>query len=286
MNKTTRFLIGASALVATVLLVACAAPPSAPSAPSAPAGPAAVTFKGADFSFEGPEQIPAGLTTINFQNVGKEWHHIQFARLNDGVTFVKLTEAMQKGDPAFMTMMSFVGGVAALDPGGNGSVTLDLAEGEYVLMCFIPSADGVPHVAKGMVRPLTVKGAASAAAAEPKADVTVNMKDFHFTMPAEVKASKQVWKIVNDGPQPHEIAIIKLAEGKTIEDIYAWYAKPEGPQPFQFVGGMQGMSVGAPAAFINLDLQPGAYVATCDIPDPASGKPHSALGMVMPFTVK
>jgi hypothetical protein len=282
-NKTTRFLFGASALAATLLLASCAAPPTGP---AAPAGPAAITIKGADFSFEGPESVPAGLTTINFQNAGKEWHHVQFARLNDGVSFQQAMQAFEKEGEAAMRLLTFVGGVAALDPGGNGSITLNLAEGEYMLMDFIPSADGVPHMAKGMLKSLTVTGAASAATVEPKADVTVNLKDFHFTLPAEVKAGKQVWKIINDGPQPHEIAIIKLAEGKTIEDGYAWFAKPEGPQPFQLVGGMQALNTGVPAAFINLDLSPGNYVATCDIPDPASGKPHSELGMVMPFTVK
>ncbi len=282
MNKKARFLIGATALVATLLLSACAAQPAAP---AAPAVPTAVTFKGADFSFEGPESIPAGLITINFQNIGKEWHHAQLARLNDGVTMEQLDEAMKKNSNAALGMVNLVGGVGALDPNGSGSVTLKLQEGQYLLLCFIPSADGVPHLAKGMIRPLTVKGA-GATAAEPKADVTVNMADFHFTMPAEVKAGKQVWKVINDGPQPHEIALVRLAEGKTLDDIYAWYAKPEGPQPFNMVGGMQGMNAGVPAAFINLDLQPGNYVAVCDIPDPASGKPHSELGMVMPFTVK
>lgn len=282
MNKKARFLIGATALVATLLLSACAAQPAAPAAPAAPT---AVTFKGADFSFEGPESIPAGLITINFQNIGKEWHHAQLARLNDGVTMEQLDEAMKKDSNAALGMVNLVGGVGALDPNGSGSVTLKLQEGQYLLLCFIPSADGVPHLAKGMIRPLTVKGA-GVTAAEPKADVTVNMADFHFTMPAEVKAGKQVWKVINDGPQPHEIALVRLAEGKTLDDIYAWYAKPEGPQPFNMVGGMQGMNAGVPAAFINLDLQPGNYVAVCDIPDPASGKPHSELGMVMPFTVQ
>lgn len=275
-NNRTKMIIGAGALAAMLALGACAV---------APAAPAAVTFKGADFSFEGPEQISAGLTTINFQNIGKEWHHIQFARLNDGVTFQQLGETMQKDENAVMGMVNLVGGVGALDPNGSGSVTLNLPEGQYALLCFIPSMDGVPHLAKGMVRPLTVKGA-GATAAEPKADVTVNMKDFHFNLPAEVKAGKQVWKVVNDGPQPHELILIRLAEGKTLEDIYAWYAKPEGPQPFSMMGGMQAISNVGSTGYIHLDLKPGNYVAMCDIPDPASGKTHSELGMLMPFTVK
>ncbi len=277
MSKIAQLLAGA--LAALFALSACAV------APAASTAPAAVTFKGADFSFEGPESIPAGLTTINFQNIGKEWHHIQLARINDGVTMQQLDEAMKKDSNAALGMVNLVGGVAALDPNGNGSVTLKLQEGQYLLLCFIPSADGVPHLAKGMVRPLTVKGA-GVAATEPSADITVDMKDFHFTMPAEVKAGKQVWKVVNNGPQPHEIALVRLADGKTLEDIYAWYAKPEGPQPFSMAGGMQAISSVGGSGFINLDLKPGNYVAICDIPDPASGKTHSELGMVMPFTVQ
>ncbi len=62
-NETIRFLISVSASAATLLLAACTAPQAAP---AAPAGPAVITFKGADFSFEGSDWIPAGLATINF----------------------------------------------------------------------------------------------------------------------------------------------------------------------------------------------------------------------------
>ncbi len=37
---------------------------------------------------------------------------------------------------------------------------------------------------------------------------------------------------------------------------------------------------------IVVDLKPGNYLAICNIPDPASGKPHSALGMIKEFMVK
>ena len=60
---------------------------------------------------------------------------------------------------------------------------------------------------------------------------------------------------------------------------------PAGPPPFVAVGGMQGLSNGA-SGYLNLDFAAGNYVAICNIPDPATGKPHSALGMVHPFTVK
>ena len=39
---------------------------------------------------------------------------------------------------------------------GRGS-TLEPGEpGDYVLVCFIPGRDGIPHVMKGMVTPVTI----------------------------------------------------------------------------------------------------------------------------------
>jgi hypothetical protein len=34
-----------------------------------------------------------------------------------------------------------------------------------------------------------------------------------------------------------------------------------------------------------LDLEAGEHVASCFVPDPATGLPHVALGMIAPFTV-
>jgi len=48
---------------------------------------------------------------------------------------------------------------------------------------------------------------------------------------------------------------------------------------------MQGLSAGG-SGYLELDLSPGSYIASCDIPDPVSGKPHSELGMLMEFEVQ
>lgn len=74
---------------------------------------------------------------------------------------------------------------------------LNLREGNYVLLCFIPSADGVPHLAKGMVKPLQVMAASQDGAQAPKADLSIALKDFGFEMPAQVKAGRQTWEIKN-----------------------------------------------------------------------------------------
>jgi hypothetical protein len=277
-----KHLIELSLAAATLMLAACQAAQPAAISPVAQT----ITVKGSDFAFEGPAEAQSGWVTVNFSNVGQEAHHAQFAKLNDSVTPQQIQDALKKSEQEALALVTLVGGPSVIDPNGNGSVTMNLTPGQYMLLCFLPSADGVPHLAKGMVSMLTVKGSGPSTAAEPKADVTINAADFHYTMPAEVKAGKQVWKFTNDGPQPHEIVIMKLDEGKTPDDVFAFFAKPEGKPPFVDLGGMQGVSKGAAPAFINLDLQAGNYIAICNIPDSQTGKSHAELGMVMPFTVK
>ncbi len=80
--------------------------------------------------------------------------------------------------------------------------------------------------------------------------------------------------------------LIRLKEGKTLDDVMAYLQSesPEGELPVEEVGGAQGMANGY-SAFVNLDLTPGQYIALCFIPDPETGQPHVALGMLSSFTV-
>jgi uncharacterized cupredoxin-like copper-binding protein len=144
----------------------------------------------------------------------------------------------------------------------------------------------MPHLAKGMMAPMeVVQGSQPADIPEIKADATIKLLDFSFALPAEVKAGKQVWKVVNEGKQVHEIAIIRLGEGKTMEDIAAFMEAPHGTPPFADAGGFQAIDPGD-MGWLTLDLQPGNYVALCYVPDPSTGHAHMEMGMVMPFTVK
>lgn len=120
---------------------------------------------------------------------------------------------------------------------------------------------------------------------EPKADFSVVLTDFAFTMPAQIKAGKQIWEVTNKGAQPHEIPIARLMPGKTLQDALRFLQDPEGAPPFEYVGGLQAIDSGR-TAWAVLDLAPGEYIALCFVPDPASGEAHIELGMITAFTVQ
>ena len=246
-----------------------------------------VVITSSEYIFENPAEIEAGLTSIQLENKGEELHHAQLVRLNDGVSVDEFQAAMQAEDEQLMLrLVTLTGGVGLLPPGGSGSVLMDLKEGQYILLDFIPDAQGVPNLAKGMVSPMRVNASESTEAAQaPSADAEIVLKDFNMVLPDEISAGSQTWQINNEGPQPHEIILLKLVDNMTMDDVQKWGVTMEGPPPFEPVGGMQGLSAGG-SGYLELDLSPGSYIASCDIPDPVSGKPHSELGMLMEFEVQ
>lgn len=250
---------------------------------------AATEFVAHDYSFEGPSELAAGWQNIVLRNDGAELHHIQFARLNDGVTPDQFFQALQEQGEAALALTTLTGGVGIIPPGTQSEVLVDLTQpGTYVLLCFVTNAEGVPHLALGMTDVLQVVGEAASgdAAAEPTADIEVRMRDFAFTMPTSVSTGEHVWKVVNDGPQPHEMALMKLNDGVTLEQFMASLAaEDESAMPATPIGGAQALSIGL-SSFVTYDLEPGEYVALCFVPDPKTGQPHVALGMVAGFTVE
>ena len=116
---------------------------------------------------------------------------MQFVKLNQGVSQQQFQETLQETLQAFpqegeaalgriFQIVAFTGGPSGIGPGGQSEAVVDLQAGDYVLLCFIAGADGIPHLAKGMVQPLTVTVPPSDRPAEPEALGTVGLDDFAF----------------------------------------------------------------------------------------------------------
>lgn len=280
--------VGLAAVLCLAVLYFFATFPTAQAKPAAAAAtPPVVDIMASDFAFDAPDTLPAGVVTVRLMNHGQELHHAQFVRLNDDVSFPELLAALQAEGDGALRLTTLAGGPGALDPSKMTEVTLNLTPGTYALACFISSPDGIPHLAKGMLKPLTVTpaDASSATLASPSSAGTLTMRDFAFDLPSTLPAGPTTFTVVNDGPQLHEMNILKLAPGATASDVLAWQPDLGTPPPFEAVGGMNGLSQGI-TGDMTLDLAPGTYVAICNIPDPASGVAHSQLGMIREFTVQ
>jgi hypothetical protein len=282
------------AVPAALLVLAAVASPSIRDAATAPLSfrHPVVTVRANEFAFIAPASIAAGTTTFRLVNEGKEVHQISILLLAKGKTVADYAAAMKAGKPA--PWATGVGGPNAAGPGQTIDATLTLGAGSYVMVCWVPSPGGqVPHLAKGMIKELTVTaggrvaqaGAATAYAAEPAPDIYLELFDYGFKFSKPLTAGQHTIHVMNIGVQEHEAVLMKLASGKTMKDADAWFASGmKGPSPVESAPGMAGLGKGRTGSF-TVNLSPGKYGVICYIPDAKDGKPHSMHGMVQEITV-
>jgi uncharacterized cupredoxin-like copper-binding protein len=249
---------------------------------AAAAKPNVVRVSGEDFKFDAPDVIPAGMTEFIFTNKGPSLHHLAILKLNGGKTIDDLRAALANPGPPPSWVKEY-GGANAPAPGDEANVILNLAPGNYALICFV-DIGGPPHFAKGMVRPLRVVPSKKVNSA-PTASVTMTLYDYNFRLSAPIRAGTRTVRVRNSGKQHHEVQLIQLAPGKTVKEVLDWIGKPDGPPPGKAIGGVAGMEPGM-TEYFTANFTPGKYGLLCFLPDANDGKPHLAHGMVQEITVK
>ena len=248
-----------------------------------PATPNMVTFTATEFAFQGPDTIPAGLTMFHLAATGQELHHVQLVKLEDGKTYADFQAALKAGGPPPPWAVMY-GGVNPPVPGGMSMATQTMEPGNYAVVCFVEGPDKVPHIAKGMMKPLTVTPVANANMSEPVADVTMSLSDYAFAFSKPLAAGRQMIKVENVATQPHEVVLVQLDSGKTMQDLGDWVADMKGPPPGKPLGGIPAFMPGKNTYF-EVNLAPGDYGLICFVPDAKDGKPHFVHGMAQQFKV-
>jgi len=264
-----------------------AASSTATTTPAAAPAANVVHIVAKDYSYDSPDQIPAGLTTLHLMNQGKEVHQAQLLKLTGGKTYNDFTTALKaaKPDAPPPPWVVPLGGPNAAPPGGTAAATSTLEPGNYALVCFIPAADGIPHVMKGMSRGLVVTAATGAVAAEPTPTTDLTLSDYKFAFSSPLKSGENVIRVDNTAGQPHEVVLFKLLPGKTMKDFEAWLpVSDKAPPPAAPLGGIVGQVKGQ-HAFFTVNLDPGDYVLVCFLPDAKDGKPHFTHGMVQALKI-
>jgi len=150
-----------------------------------------------DFTFKLTGELESGSQTIAINNMGQEPHEALIMKLSEGVTGAQVAEMITafsqggppegagdaspeagadtadadhddegddgqddaEGGPPDGPPFTSVGGLPPIDPGETAHLTLDLEPGNYVLLCFLPSAtaDGAMHMAMGMHHDFTIE---------------------------------------------------------------------------------------------------------------------------------
>ena len=268
-------------LAAVALCVAAAACSTASAEPER--APHVVTIEASDFAFRLPDTLPAGRVTLRMVNAGPDLHHVAVVKLEGGHTATELLTIVES-HRAFPAWARELGGPNAVVPGDTSEVTLDLAAGSYAFICVIPAADGVPHIMKGMFKPVVVAGGVEREVV-PRHDATMILDDYAFGLDGLLTAGRRTIRVENRAAQAHEVVFVQLAPGKTGHDVLAWMETRAGPPPGRPVGGITGMAQGH-VNYVTASVPPGEYALICFLPDAKDGRPHFLHGMMQHVTVK
>jgi hypothetical protein len=283
-----------------------------PTADLSSSTPPIVRVTARDFAFDVADTLPAGWTTLDFENAGQEEHFAYLYRLPEDKTFEDLrTEALapfgaawygyvtgeisrEEAEDRFRTEIPAwfydeiisVGGAALTEPGERARVTIDLEPGTYVLECYVKRPDGTWHTELGMQRTVVVATDEDHIdAAPPEVDATMTLSNYEIEMAGQVTAGPSVIEVRAEnrpeGLLPHDINLFRLEEGVDLPEIVEWmdWMEPEGfraPAPGRSLGGMEHLSPDR-AGYVHLDLEPGSYAWVSE--------GYGDRGMVREFTI-
>jgi len=295
-------IIGSLGIAFVAVLLACAPKGDAPPQDQASAAPNVVSLTATEYAFQAPDTIPAGWTTFRLANHGEEVHYGHIVRLDPGRTVQELVDAYAEAirtsgpRPKWVTRFGGPGGTA---PGDSSSVTQYLEPGSYVWICPVEDSTGSPHFGKGEFKTFVVHAAGPVVAeraAAPRADMVIRLMDFSFAVDS-LQAGRHTVRVANAGEEPHDLVLMKLMPGKTIEDVGSFLnperarradqASDPPPSLASLVTGIGGIAAIAPGmeAFFEASFTPGEYLLACMATAP-DGRSHIEHGMIRQVTVR
>lgn len=123
---------------------------------SMPAADVTVTLSDYKFAFSKP--LSAGKHVVNVVNSASQAHEVVFVKLAPGKKIADMASWVEKdllkGPPPGEPMA----GMTAVAKGHAASFSVDLKQGTYGMICYVPDAkDGKPHSAHGMMTQFDVK---------------------------------------------------------------------------------------------------------------------------------
>ena len=290
MRRVTRLAAALVAASSTILAAGCGdtnvdAEPANDDATAAEVVATTLEVVATDHHFDlSADTVAEGAVPIELTNEGESPHQVLVVRLDDGQTMDDYLAAFEAGEGTANELVTNAGGVNVVDPGGSGVGYADLAPGHYLVLCFIPGEDGAAHLQHGMIEELTV--VADDMVPRPDAPVgDISLVDFGFGLPDAGLSASGTYRVTNEGPSDHEMAIMRINDDKDFGDVVGYLQSGfQGEPPVSFRGGAGGIEPGHDG-YIDLDLPAGDYVAMCFLEDEATGKRHAELGMVASFTI-
>jgi hypothetical protein len=239
-------------------------------APAGAAGSNTLTVKAGEYTYKLSGNPKAGWTQINFDNAGVEYHVFGLVKLKPGTTTKQFKAAAASEDDAAFEAIAEGDGSAGpqtglLSPGQKTSVITKLAAGRYGAICFIPTPEGEPHFAHGMITTFDVGPGKSNLTPPQDGVVDVTIADDGITLPSSGLPKNGWAKVTNSTTVQRDLILARyLTPDATFETTDAYFdaffqGQADSEAPASLLGGVDGIPPGG-SAYFALTLKSGRYV--------------------------
>jgi hypothetical protein len=254
-----------------------------------------ISENGKAAAFQAPKTAKGGLVKVDLANQGKAPHGVQFIQYT-GHSQQEVLQLLGQNSNVIPPWVKLEGGIGSVAPGQTGSATVNLPQGNYVLVDAAalggPGGSSGPPATAG----LTLSGGSTGDLPDTSADVTA------------ASAGKDKWKWEISGLKTGSNEITFNSKGNADEAVHTIIAVPikgqappisqiqqdlakNGPPPSYIdPSGIQSTALldGGSSQTTTLDLKtPGQYLFFCPLTDrDGKGKSHDQEGLLAVQNVK
>lgn len=220
--------------------------------------------------------LHSGINSIRVLPSGREVHHLVFWRLKSGVSYARFDAVLQSNTGNPEQVSSIEGGNGPVTPGTPVDLYLVLPAGKYAITDLVHG-----NVTTELHTTVTRQGTNQTAPSSLGA-VDARRGTDRYRLPRGF-GSPGVYEFRNMDRETHEVSVVRLAPGKSVQDLIKWAKHPAGAPPAIPLGGFGALHGQGHGWFVLPRLPHGHYALACFFPN-AMGVPHVAMGMAAGFT--
>ena len=287
-------LAGLAALIALAGLIAGCGSSSSNSNPTKLS--LSISEQGKTAAFQAPKTATGGLVQVSLANKGKAPHGVQFIQYTGSHTAADVQQQLGSNNNAIPDWIKLHGGIGSVTPGQTGTATVNLPQGNYVLVD--AAALGGPGGSSGppATADMKLSGGSTGDLPSTSAQVTAEnpSKDhYKWDISGLKTGSNQV--TFNSKGDPNEVVHMIIAvpvkgTAPPLSQIQQALAKQGPPPSYVDQSGIQNTALldGGGSQTTTLDLKkPGQYIFFCPLMDrDGKGKSHDQEGLLSVQTVK
>jgi len=220
--------------------------------------------------------LHSGINSIRVLPSGHQVHHLVFWRLKPGTSYVRLDALLHSNTGNPEQVSSIQGGNGTVTPGTPLDLYLVLPAGKYAITDLVHdnvSTEIHTTVTKARTQQTPPR---SIGTVDARRGVDSYRLSRNFGRPG-------AYEFRNLDQDTHEVAVVRLAPGKTVLDLINWAKHSAGPPPATPIGGFGAVHGHGHGWFVLPRLPHGHYALACFISN-AMGVSHLAMGMAAGFT--